>query len=147
MAYHNIFNIWFHRRDEESFELNKRGEEKGLLDCIERDSCLILIALLIGGIILNPLNLSTIMGIFMGGVTSILNFKGLRWILKRIIKGKKIALYGILLGLKFLLLTLIIFFNIIYMKVNYLAFVIGLSVILMAIGVESVIFYLKEGNI
>jgi hypothetical protein len=104
-----------------------------------------LIIIVIGSIILKSLNITG--GLLIGGIIAILNFKGLRFILERIIKGREVIFYGVLLAMKFFLLTSLIFFNIIYIKINSVSFVIGLSVIFIAIIMQSIISYLREEDI
>ncbi len=145
MAYNNIFNIWFRSRDEKPIHIDERRRKKGFLDAVEKNSYIILIIIVIGSIILKSLNITG--GLLIGGIIAILNFKGLRFILERIIKGREVIFYGVLLAMKFFLLTSLIFFNIIYIKINSVSFVIGLSVIFIAIIMQSIISYLREEDI
>ncbi len=104
-----------------------------ILSTIERRTLKILVVIVIasGFFVSLPLTLSLVLG---GGISAI-NFKGLRYIVERAFRGKRILLLA--LFLKFFILLGLLFVIISYAKVHKAAFIVGLSTPFMSVAWEG----------
>jgi len=107
-----------------------RPRERGRLVSVEKRTLQILALLLLGSLGFQSWSIS--LGVILGGAIALLNFRWLWQIMERIFfAGRKI--YGIQILVKFLALLLAIFLIVRFVKVHPVAFLVGLSSLVLGI--------------
>lgn len=117
----------------------REGSRKVLTAIERRNLKLLLVMLIASGLFLSP-PLSA--SLALGGAISVANFRGLRLIIERAMRGKPILLMA--LFLKFFALLGLLFFIIKYIDIHKAAFVIGLSTAFLGIAWEGFKGYLGD---
>jgi hypothetical protein len=118
------------------------------IDSIQRTSLYVVAAFCAGSLFF--MSISVTLGVLLGGLTVVVNFRWLRSLIERAMAGGergKRALYGEYL-IKLLLFLAIpcgmIYYRRFLFNLNPLAFVVGLSTIFIAIFVEGIRGFLRE---
>ena len=105
------------------------------LASVEKRTAQVLAILLVGSLWYQSWPIS--LGLILGGGVAILNFHWLRRIMEKVIFEKKM-IHGLQIFIKFLALLMVIFMIFRYIKVNSVAFIIGISTLLPAIFFEVI---------
>ena len=112
-----------------------RQKEIRQLASIEKRTAQVLFLLLLGSLWFQ--NWSIAIGLILGGGVAILNFHWLWRIMEKVIFEKK-KIYGLQVAVKFLALLAAIFLIFHFVKVNSVAFIIGISTLLPGIFFEVI---------
>jgi len=111
---------------------SRHGETKKLI-AIEKRSVQLLLLLLLASLWFQDWSIS--LGLILGGGVAILNFRWLWRILEKVLFEQK-KFYGIQVLMKFILVGILIFFILRYLAVNPIAFIVGLSTLVLGILFE-----------
>jgi len=111
---------------------SRHGETKKLI-AIEKRSVQLLLLLLLASLWFQDWSIS--LGLILGGGVAILNFRWLWRILEKVLFEQK-KFYGIQVLMKFILVGVLVFFILRYLAVNPIAFIVGLSTLVLGILFE-----------
>ncbi len=111
---------------------SRHGETKKLI-AIEKRSVQLLLLLLLASLWFQDWSIS--LGLILGGGVAILNFRWLWRILEKVLFEQK-KFYGIQVLMKFILVGVLVFFILRYLAVNPIAFIVGLSSLVLGILFE-----------
>ncbi len=111
---------------------SRHGETKKLI-AIEKRSVQLLLLLLLASLWFQDWSIS--LGLILGGGVAILNFRWLWRIVEKVLFEQK-KFYGIQVLMKFILVGVLVFFILRYLAVNPIAFIVGLSSLVLGILFE-----------
>jgi ABC-type multidrug transport system fused ATPase/permease subunit len=127
--------------------MSSRHRETKKLIAIEKRSAQLLLLLLLVSLWFQSWSIS--LGLILGGGVAILNFRWLWRIVEKVLFEQK-KFYGIQAPMKFILLVVVVFFILRYLAVNPIAFVVGISTLVLGILFEVIRESLRperKGNI
>jgi ABC-type multidrug transport system fused ATPase/permease subunit len=115
--------------------MSPRQRETKKLIAIEKRSAQLLILLLLASLWFQ--NWSISLGLILGAGVAILNFRWLWRIVEKVLFAQK-KFYGIQALMKFILLVIVVFFILRYLAVNPIAFIVGISTLVVGIFFEVI---------
>jgi len=113
--------------------MSSRHRETKKLIAIEKRSVQLLLLLLLASLWFQDWSIS--LGLILGGGVAILNFRWLWRIVEKVLFEQK-KFYGIQVLMKFILVGVLVFFILRYLAVNPIAFIVGLSSLVLGILFE-----------
>jgi len=113
--------------------MSPRQRETRKLIAIEKRSAQILTLLLLASLWFQSWSIS--LALILGGGVAILNFRWLWRIVEKVLFEQK-KFYGIQALVKFILLVVVVFFILRYLAVNPIAFIVGISTLVLGILFE-----------
>jgi ABC-type multidrug transport system fused ATPase/permease subunit len=121
--------------EENNFPISARQRETRKLISIEKRSAQILVLFLLASLWFH--SGSIILGLILGGAVSILNFRWLWRIMEKVLFERK-KFYGLQALMKFIVLVFVVSFILLYVQVHPIAFIVGISTLVIGILFEFI---------
>ncbi len=119
--------------EENKFPISARQRETRKLTSIEKRSAQILVLFLLVSLWFH--SGSVILGLILGGAVSILNFRWLSRIVEKVLFERK-KFYGLQALIRFIVLGFAVSFILLYVQVHPIAFLVGISTLVLGILFE-----------